>query len=170
MKGKKLSDAFRSSVQHIEKDAFIKTVRARPKTALGEVLELAEEMGFKDLTLGDIIEGEVTQHVNGRDVSEKVAKSKKGKGKKKAPPRATTSGASKVINTRTKQGREDLDSRVLSEMATGPDEHEWPASDLTEIIKGASSHQIRQSLARLIENERVTWGGKARGTWYMVVT
>ena len=168
MKSEKLGDAVRSSIQSIERDAFIKTVRERPKTTLGEVLALAEEMGFKDLTLGDIMEAGVTQRVNGRAVGEKIVQQKgKGGGKKKAPPKAGTSGASKVITTRTIVGRQHLDNRVLSEMRCEVG-REWPASALTELIKGASAHQIRQSLARLIEDDRVTWGGRARGTWYMV--
>lgn len=166
MKSKKLGDAVRSSIQSIERDAFIKTVRERPKTTLGEVLALAGEMGFKGITLGDIMDAEIAQHVNGKDVSEKVARSKSGK--KKAPPRPSGKTATKVINTRTKQGREDLDSRVLSKMLGAPT-YKWPAAELTDLIRGVTAHQIRQSLTRLINEERVTWEGQARGTKYMVV-
>lgn len=67
------------------------------------------------------------------------------------------------VNTRTAAGRREYDARVLEFIQ----ESEDPVS-ATEIRNhvGGTSLQVRKAVARLIETERVTWQGKARGTRY----
>jgi len=74
--------------------------------------------------------------------------------------------ASGGVNTRTAAGRREYDGRVFEYIQSA----EEPVS-ATEIRTnvGGTSLQVRKSVARLIEAERVTWHGKARGTRYSVL-
>ena len=67
------------------------------------------------------------------------------------------------VNTRTAAGRREYDQRVLDFVQESEE-----AVSATEIRNhvGGTSLQVRKSVARLIEAERVTWQGKARGTRY----
>ena len=67
------------------------------------------------------------------------------------------------VNTRTAAGRRDYDARVLEYVQTAEE-----AVSATEIRNnvGGTSLQVRKAVARLIETEKVTWHGKARGTRY----
>jgi hypothetical protein len=70
------------------------------------------------------------------------------------------------VNTRTAAGRREYDARVLEFIQDSED-----AVSATEIRNhvGGTSLQVRKAVARLIETERVTWQGKARGTRYSVI-
>lgn len=70
------------------------------------------------------------------------------------------------VNTRTAAGRREYDARVLEFIQESED-----AVSATEIRNhlGGTSLQVRKAVARLIETERVTWHGKARGTRYSAV-
>jgi hypothetical protein len=70
------------------------------------------------------------------------------------------------VNTRTAAGRREYDARVLEFIQDSED-----AVTATEIRNyvGGTSLQVRKAVARLIETERVTWQGKARGTRYSAI-
>ena len=72
-------------------------------------------------------------------------------------------GDAPEVNTRTAAGRREYDQRVLDFVQESEE-----AVSATEIRNhvGGTSLQVRKSVARLIEAERVTWQGKARGTRY----
>jgi len=67
------------------------------------------------------------------------------------------------VNTRTAAGRREYDARVLEFIRESED-----AVTATEIRNhvGGTSLQVRKAVARLIDEECVTWSGKARGTRY----
>ena len=70
------------------------------------------------------------------------------------------------FNLRTAEGRDALDEAVYAILeAAGPD----AALASSDIKINATPAQLRASLARLIEQERVTWSGQARGTRYSVL-
>jgi hypothetical protein len=70
------------------------------------------------------------------------------------------------VNTRTAAGRREYDARVLEFIQDSED-----AVTATEIRNhvGGTSLQVRKAVARLIDDERVTWQGKARGTRYSAI-
>jgi len=75
-------------------------------------------------------------------------------------------GKSKVVNTRTAEGRMEYDEALFLAVK----EQGGPVGAGALIAKvGGTSLQARAGLARLIEAGRITWSGKARGTKYSVL-
>ncbi len=68
------------------------------------------------------------------------------------------------VDVRSQTGRDAFDARVLAYLRSHGEDY-VPASDVAEHV-GGTKIQVRASLNRLIEQELVTWIGKARGTRY----
>lgn len=101
-----------------------------------------------DLSLGTLVSG---------------AKPKAGKAPSKKPK--TDRPSKTAVNTRTEAGRNALDAHVLAVM----NELGGETIAASSIKVGATPAQLRTSLNRLIEADRVEYTGKARGTRYSLV-
>jgi hypothetical protein len=98
--------------------------------------------------------------------AEAPKKQKKSKEKKKAPPRSAA--ASDALDLTTPEARKQYEGAILkafrSLKATGPDEA-VSSSAMREVVGGTSA-QFRGIVNEMIENGRVSYSGKARGTRY----
>ncbi|MEM6290038.1 MAG: hypothetical protein AAGA54_02200 [Myxococcota bacterium] len=83
--------------------------------------------------------------------------------KKAAPKAAAGGGKSKVVNTRTPEGRAAYDEAVLQ--AVGSFKSPAGSSQLRKKV-GGTPLQMRTALNRLIDEKKVTYEGKARATRY----
>lgn len=91
------------------------------------------------------------------------AKPAKGKAKGSSKPAKAAKVGS--VNTRTPEGRANYDAAVLAAVSKGGDEG-VAASDVIKAC-GGTPLQARTALTRLINEEKLTWTGKARATRYM---
>ena len=146
---------FNSAVEAVERDVFINLVCENPQLTLAELTKLGKGK-FANL-LGSVCVGDIIAAGGsepgaldelGAEVS---ARSKPDKAK------------AKLVNTRTPEGRRAYDTAVL----TIVEESEQPlkAPEITAKV-GGTALQVRKALARLIDNGKVTWEGKARGMRY----
>ncbi|EDM74305.1 hypothetical protein PPSIR1_32225 [Plesiocystis pacifica SIR-1] len=137
-----------AAVKDVQRSVFLELIRSHPEMTLAELSKLSKGQFsglLSSITVGDVI-----------NMSADSAE---------APASADDSAPSlaEEVNTRTAAGRREYDARVLEFVENAPE----PVS-ATEIrnVVGGTSLQVRKSVARLIEAERVTWQGKARGTRY----
>lgn len=150
---------FNSAVEAVEREVFINLVRENPQLTLAELTKLGKGK-FANLLdsvrVGDILD--VGRHgvaVNGRSHKEDSQAS----GAFDASGRIKT----KPVNTRTPEGRGAYDEAVFA-VVDGAD-RPIKAPEITAAV-GGTALQVRKSLARLIEQGKVTWDGKARGMRY----
>jgi hypothetical protein len=151
---------FNSAVEAVERDVFINLVCENPQLTLAELTRLGKGKFaglLSTVCVGDIIEaGGSGSLVRGAgDLKARNAKSKTGKAKLKTKP----------VNTRTPEGRNAYDNAVLEVVAQA--ERPIKAPEITAAV-GGTALQVRKALARLIESEKITWEGKARGMRYSV--
>jgi hypothetical protein len=152
---------FNSAVEAVERDVFINLVCENPQLTLAELTRLGKGKFaglLSTVCVGDIIEaggsGGSLLRAPG-EMKAKSGKTKTAKGKVKAKP----------VNTRTPEGRSAYDNAVLEVVAQA--ERPIKAPEITAAV-GGTALQVRKALARLIEGEKITWEGKARGMRYSV--
>ncbi len=75
---------------------------------------------------------------------------------------AKKTGRKKKVNTRTAEGRETLDKAISEFLASSKTAR---AGEIRKAV-GGTSHQVRQSVSRLMAAKRVTRKGQKRGTEY----
>lgn len=136
-----------AAVKDVQRTVFLDLIRSHPEMTLAELSRLSKGQFsglLSSVTVGDVINA-------GSSVGERSFEDFE----------AAEAGVG--VNTRTAAGRREYDARVL-DYVTGADE----AVSATEIRNnvGGTSLQVRKAVARLIEAEKVTWHGKARGTRY----
>lgn len=148
---------FNSAVEAVERDVFINLVCENPQLTLAELTKLGKGK-FANL-LGSVCVGDIiAAGGNGpKDLDEIGAEVTA-----KVKPKAKT----KAVNTRTPEGRRAYDAAVLTVVEES--EHPLKAPEITAKV-GGTALQVRKALARLIENGKVTWEGKARGMRYSAV-
>ena len=151
---------FNSAVEAVERDVFINLVCENPQLTLAELTRLGKGKFaglLSTVSVGDIIEkgGSGSLLRSPGESKSKTAPSKTAKGKVKAKP----------VNTRTPEGRSAYDNAVLEVVAQA--ERPIKAPEITAAV-GGTALQVRKALARLIESEKITWEGKARGMRYSV--
>jgi hypothetical protein len=152
---------FNSAVEAVERDVFINLVCENPQLTLAELTRLGKGKFaglLSTVCVGDIIEAGGSGSSLLRSPAESKAKNGKTKtvkGKVKAKP----------VNTRTPEGRSAYDNAVLEIVAQA--ERPIKAPEITAAV-GGTALQVRKALARLIEGEKITWEGKARGMRYSV--
>jgi hypothetical protein len=147
-------------VEAVERDVFINLVCENPQLTLAELTRLGKGKFaglLSTVSVGDIIEagGSGSLLRVASELKAKNGKSKTAKGKVKAKP----------VNTRTPEGRSAYDNAVLEVVAQA--ERPIKAPEITAAV-GGTALQVRKALARLIESEKITWEGKARGMRYSV--
>ncbi len=154
---------FNSAVEAVERDVFINLVCENPQLTLAELTKLGKGKFaslLSTVSVGDIIQGGRggirvdDSDLDGRKNGRSRGELKEGKTKAKA------------VNTRTPEGRKAYDMAVLAvvEQADRP----IKAPEITAKV-GGTALQVRKSLARLIDAQKVTWEGKARGMRYSAI-
>ena len=151
---------FNSAVEAVEREVFINLVCENPQLTLAELTKLGKGK-FANLLdsvrVGDIIDaGTQGVAVNGRGYNDDERVGSDGSGRIKA----------KSVNTRTPEGRNAYDEAVFA-IVDGAD-RPIKLPEITSAV-GGTALQVRKSLARLIEQGKVTWDGKARGMCYSSV-
>lgn len=151
---------FNSAVEAVERDVFINLVCENPQLTLAELTKLGKGKFaslLSTVSVGDIIQGGRggVRVAEEPEFEERSGKVKTNKSKVKT----------KSVNTRTPEGRKAYDAAVLAVV----EEAERPikAPEITARV-GGTALQVRKSLARLIDNGKITWEGKARGMRYSV--
>lgn len=155
---------FNSAVEAVERDVFINLVCENPQLTLAELTRLGKGKFaglLSTVSVGDLIEAGGTPVRGSSDLKAKTGKingvhtATNGNGKLKT----------KAVNTRTPEGRKAYDAAVLAivEQADRP----IKAPEITSLV-GGTALQVRKALARLIEDGKITWEGKARGMRYSV--
>ena len=138
-----------AAVKDVQRSVFLKLIRSHPEMTLAELSKLSKGQFsglLSSVTVGEVI-GMGLEDLD-EDEEEEVP---------------AVLGDAPEVNTRTAVGRREYDQRVLDFVQESEE-----AVSATEIRThvGGTSLQVRKSVARLIEAERVTWQGKARGTRY----
>jgi hypothetical protein len=151
---------FNSAVEAVERDVFINLVCENPQLTLAELTKLGKGKFanlLSSVSVGDIIQGGRggVRVVDEPEIDDRPGKVKTSKGKGKA----------RAVNTRTPEGRKAYDAAVLAVVAES--ERPIKAPEITSRV-GGTALQVRKSLARLIELNKITWEGKARGMRYSV--
>lgn len=132
--------------------ALVQAILNNTKATIAELLDLTR--GENGPMLRGITLGQLADATDGR---------KRDEARKPAKGKAATRGANRV-NTRTAAGRAGFEEAILgalSELGGGP----ISAADVKAKV-GGTSLQVRTALNRLIDAEKVTFEGKARGTKY----
>jgi hypothetical protein len=140
-----------AAVKDVQRSVFLELIRSHPEMTLAELSKLSKGQ-FSSL-LSSVTVGEV---INAGHELERSPVAASG-----APAETPDD-----VNTRTAAGRREYDARVLEFIQESED-----AVTATEIRNhiGGTSLQVRKAVARLIDDERVTWQGKARGTRYTAI-
>lgn len=140
-----------AAVRDVQRSVFLELIRSHPEMTLAELSKLSKGQ-FSGL-LSSVTVGEVINAGHERERSQAAS----------GPSAAETPDD---VNTRTAAGRREYDARVLEFIQESED-----AVTATEIRNhiGGTSLQVRKAVARLIDEERVTWQGKARGTRYSAI-
>lgn len=150
---------FNSAVEAVERDVFINLVCENPQLTLAELTKLGKGKYanlLSSVSVGDIIEAGGTPKESESESESEAEAEAKAKAKTKA----------KAVNTRTPEGRREYDAAVYAVVDTA--ERPIKAPEITARV-GGTALQVRKSLARLIELNKVTWEGKARGMRYSSV-
>lgn len=139
----KLHDTLSQAMSESARQGLVDWIRNHPETTLGELLDLLK--GDWGTVVRTIRVGELIVARRGRSSAGGA-----GEGEDE-------------VNTRTPVGRRAFDERVLKVLK----QTKSPIS-ATEVRKltGGTPLQVRTALNRLIEQERIVWTGKARGTRY----
>lgn len=140
-----------AAVKDVQRSVFLELIRSHPEMTLAELSKLSKGQ-FSNL-LSTVTVGEVI-HAGHNGVAPEAAP---------AAAKMTVASAPGEVNTRTAAGRREYDARVFAfvEAADEP----VSATQIRSHV-GGTSLQVRKAVARLIDAERVTWQGKARGTRY----
>ena len=145
---------FAHAIESAERAVFVELIRSNPSLSLAEIAKLGK--GRFEGLLGMVTVGEL---FGGR--------ARPGR----KPAAAADSGASngggrrRTVNTRTSKGRERYDAAVFAVVAAA--KSPIGATKVAAQV-GGTALQVRTSLARLIEADKVTWQGQARATKYSV--
>jgi hypothetical protein len=144
-----------AAVKDVQRSVFLELIRSHPEMTLAELSKLSKGQ-FSGL-LSSVTVGEVINAGHEFERSGIVAAPSMSGDPAEVPDE---------VNTRTAAGRREYDARVLEFIMESDD-----AVSATEIRNhvGGTSLQVRKAVARLIETERVTWQGKARGTRYSAI-
>lgn len=142
-----LSSAFQSALADHAKAAFVDVIAKNPKTTVRELAKLvAANPDLGGLTLTEIIGG----------------KAKQTRGRKGG--RRSAGARTEKRNVRSAAGRAAFDKDVHAALQKCGGEN-VAASELRKHL-GADPAQLRASLNRMINEGKVTFTGKARGTRY----
>ncbi len=137
---------FQEMMRHKQREVLLGQVRDNPSLTIGELMTLKGEFGdvLKSLTVGELLSGD----------------SGSGSGANRG------FGGGDSAFTRTKAGRIAYDDSMLDALRTS--ESPMSAVELRD-LNGGTPDQARKALNRLIEEGKVSFSGKARGTRYAAI-
>ncbi len=140
-----------AAVRDVQRSVFLELILSHPEMTLAELSKLSKGQ-FSGL-LSSVTVGEVIHAGHESEYSPEASA-------------LVTASEPEEVNTRTAAGRREFDARVLAFVENAKDH--VSATEIRNHV-GGTSLQVRKSVARLIESERVTWHGKARGTRYSII-
>ncbi len=143
-----------AAVKDVQRTVFLELIRSHPEMTLAELSKLSKGQ-FSGL-LSSVTVGEVINAGQASLLAEMEALAGRTRGDE-------DEDEDDEVNTRTAAGRREYDMRVLEFIRDS--EEPVSATEIRNHVHGTSL-QVRKAVARLIEAEKVTWHGKARGTRY----
>jgi hypothetical protein len=159
-----------AAVKDVERAVFLELIRSHPEMTLAELSKLSKGQFaglLSSVTVGEVIRAGLEFDRASSPGLQRGSRPSAGAGPSDDDDDDDDDdGSDEEVNTRTAVGRREYDTRVLEFIQ----ESEEPVS-ATEIRSaiGGTSLQVRKAVARLIETEKVTWQGKARGTRYSAI-
>lgn len=193
-KGNSFFTSLEGNIRAASHAALVKSVVADPNQTIGQILDsLAEQEeakylleAFKDMSIGQILEGAVALArsmesgpvlvTSGpseapRPTPVKASTPKKnGVSKKTAPPRPTNgkSNGASSMDLSSPDLLKAYEASIIKTLKSGNhvDEDSGISSANLRKLVGGATDQARSVLDALIENGRVNYYGKARGTKY----
>jgi hypothetical protein len=183
------------NIREASEDALIKTVVSNPDQTIGDILNALEREkdakymleAFKELSIGQIVHAamkniEAAMHAEAAaevrapasapasapEPAKKNGTPKKPAKKKAAPPKVAEEGDAPSVNLTTPEGRKAYEAAILKALKAGKhvDKKTGISSQNLRKIVGGEAPQAREILNELIDNGRVSFTGKARGTRY----
>ncbi len=170
-------DSFVAAFEDGKRQICINLLRDYPQITLAEVHAAGGELGklLGSLTVGELLGQTKVKAPAPPPKTKAKVKVKAAKPTRKAaataaapssPPAASPDEpVGGEINTRTPSGRAALDSTVFEVLKSMPG---WVGAGELQKRIGGTNMQIRNAVNRLIDQGKVTWTGKARGTRYRV--
>lgn len=161
-------DSFVAAFEDGKRQICLDLLRTYPQITVAEVLTAGGDLGklLGSLTVGEIL-GQEPRRSPPQPRTPPAARPVQGPVKPAAPqkPAAEAAEGPREVNTRTPAGRAAFDIVVFEALKgiAGP----AGAGELQKRV-GGTNMQVRTAVNRLIEQGRVTWTGKARGTRYRV--
>lgn len=155
MAKKSLQEQYSQHMGDLERSAFIEVVQQNPRATLGEIVELIggdPKPGGVDLL--EVTVEEICGNVRS------VKKNRKPGPKKGGTQKRSGGGP----ETRSQVGRDKLDKMVLNRLKISKKKR-WSSKELRKLT-GASEHQLRAALTRLIEAGKANWEGSTSQTRY----
>lgn len=137
--------------------AFTQVIHRHPEVSIKEMVDFADEVGLKDLTIGELR----SLPKDGKGWTKRLALPKSG-----AKALSSAKADRPAVNTRTAEGRKDHDNSVLSYLKGYK---RWASSVQVSEVVGGTTKQARQSLNRLIEQGLVMYKGRTHGTRYRFI-
>lgn len=156
-------ETFMAAFEDGKRRICLELLRTYPQITVAEVLGAGGELGK---LLGTITVGELFGQAPRRGPQPaRPAPAKSGAKPAARPAAAKPASDAAEVNTRTPAGRAAFDVAVFEALKAigGP----AGAGELQRRV-GGTNMQVRSAVNRLIEQGRVTWTGKARGTRYRV--
>lgn len=169
-------DSFVAAFEDGKRQICINLLRDYPQITLAEVHAAGGELGklLGSLTVGELLGQTKVKAPAPPPKAKAKTKAKAAKpGRKAAAPAPAAPApvadadepAGGEINTRTPSGRASLDHTVFEVLKSMPG---WVGAGELQKQIGGTNMQIRNAVNRLIDQGKVTWTGKARGTRYRV--
>lgn len=156
-----------SALEDSKRQLLVDLLRQHPELTLGELQQLARgDLGptLRLITIADLLDS--VQRVPPAPAPRGVSgRNPAGKAPEKSVLTAMDAAetAKPDVNTRTAAGREALDEKIIEAVTAigGP-----VSAAQVQARVGGTNMQVRAGLNRLIEAEKLTWSGQARGTRY----
>jgi hypothetical protein len=164
-----ISTEYQKNIGKLARSNLRDIVSSRPSTTVKDIRELLgvyPELG--EMTLSELLGVESDgPKAPKKGASPKKESKKSGGGKSKKSEDKKASGDDGQWNTRTEEGRAEIDAAVLEALASlGGD---LIRSEAIRGLVGATPSQVRESLNRHIAAGTISYQGQARGTSYSIL-
>lgn len=158
---------FKAALEAGSRNAVIKALAAHPNATVAELRRLSQDGNlakqFKAITIADLFKGDGVVTGRKRAKAPTMVRRHGSTTRVKRDRLQVQFTAIDTIDTRTPEGRAVYDEALLKAVKSA----KAPIGAGMIIAEvGGTPLQARSGLARLIEAEKITWTGKARGTKY----
>lgn len=158
-----ISSEYQKNLNDAARSALLSVVANHPSTSVADLRELLGDHP----ELGGVTLAELVGQAGGASKPAKAGKQSKKSSAAPAAPKAAAKpakGGPVEWNTRTNEGRAELDRAVLESLSAFGGV--GVSAEAIRARVGATPAQVRESLNRHIEAGDVSFSGKARGTRY----